>query len=736
MKSLSILILLVSSIYFSYSQDTNYFDLELEFNSEFAKNIESRMKSYKEKNERKYSKNKIPYDNYMITIRAKEDLLGELTLKQFYENLTPHSKKWFEEFFNNFKRDYMDSFDRFYEENKELTILDISQSYKNQHSKSDIHLQQPMVPQVADSIDRVLLPSVDLPKHDDIPGSKIIREYNYGSKLRYIITTPNQSIRYRCINNSNENYPDYKNYRKNFCGPAAGQSILAWFSKDVKDIYGNILTSRGDIQTRLAGQMDTRNGIDYTHPHDLYRTLIRSEYLKNSDYCYKERAKITDILYMLSNGTPVILLLSWHNKAHYITVYGYDRETNRFDCANAQGTVYTLEVLRRRWGFETISTEAAATYWLLNVEERTLFSYCNSGCNTDWDYILVNSNAEESDVYNRQVWYYGMFNDQYVLDRDENGLNFNSYAHFGGWHNGDLPTYVNSDGWTIDLNSGNEQIVHKISPNYDKIYNNSINENIVFEVGLDSKFFNSLLTDNIIGGFIVRDNNDNVILENETQLKNQIYTLNGFPAHRIKYELSYKPNYKMVEFRIHGGLRSLSWKLIGCDEDNDGDYICDEYDDDDDNDRVLDINDNCPRRSNPNQEDYDSNDLGLACDKNESCERDCTGQYYDNNPDAKTLCITLCNLSSIYSTFEHADDVIAFIHSENFQRLKQYMNNRYPPGTPISNGLKRSKFFKSAYEDFSRILKYYDPKVRKRKGKDLFYNILNESYFKPDSIDQ
>jgi len=64
--------------------------------------------------------------------------------------------------------------------------------------------------------------------------------------------------------------------------------------------------------------------------------------------------------------------------------------------------------------------------------------------------------------------------------------------------------------------------------------------------------------------------------------------------------------------------------------DNDLDGMPDNCDDDDDNDGVLDVNDNCPQQANTNQADNDNDGLGDACDNDDDDDGVLDG--YDNCP--------------------------------------------------------------------------------------------------------
>src|SRR5262249_7378996 len=55
----------------------------------------------------------------------------------------------------------------------------------------------------------------------------------------------------------------------------------------------------------------------------------------------------------------------------------------------------------------------------------------------------------------------------------------------------------------------------------------------------------------------------------------------------------------------------------GDNRDPDGDGLADPCDPDDDGDRVNDVSDNCPAVYNPQQEDWNNNGVGAACDISE-----------------------------------------------------------------------------------------------------------------------
>ena len=83
---------------------------------------------------------------------------------------------------------------------------------------------------------------------------------------------------------------------------------------------------------------------------------------------------------------------------------------------------------------------------------------------------------------------------------------------------------------------------------------------------------------------------------------------------------------------VNGNVNSAIYlvTVLNTSGDNDLDGIKDNCDDDDDNDGVIDIDDNCPLTYNPNQADYDIDGLGNVCDDDD--DNDGIDDVDDNCP--------------------------------------------------------------------------------------------------------
>lgn len=576
---------------------------------------------------------------------ARKEFVAKQKLSDFHASLTPESKVWFSDFYNRYRPSHMPEFVVLLQRHRNLSIREIRDIYEPRDTLGTSEKKLPKVSGISPSTALVPMSISTSPFHTDIVGSKLILKDYYNGNQRHLISRPNQDLYLRgSYSQVNSPYfPDYANVHcDNCCGPAAGQSILEWFAVPVKKPNGTVLTSTNDIQKRLSNLMETEDGIDYTHPDDLARTLMRDEYVGNKGYCYKDGGgRLSQVHYMLSAGTPVILLIAEDSWAHYITIYGYKLSTNEYLTANSS-TNYSKSKLLDLWKFNNTSAAADTAYFLTNTNSQTLFSYSPDGCDKEWSYGIVHTNPNAYPGGSRSDLYYNDFNASFVDFRGENAEYLNFYG-FYRWKSGTVPlpvTDVGSSRERIWLMGTNSKIVAYHFPYADTIVDNSSGQPIGLRVSVDKRFIDKY--DELHCGFIARDESDTAVLTDYGLCKTRTSaSALSSSLYDITYLHPFQPNQKLIEFVLHGGFRKHAWALSGCSVDTDGDTICNSFDDDDDNDGVMDVGDNCPLDSNADQTDNDSNGVGLACDNKEKCLIGCDPNYYT---DARnSLCAYHCS---------------------------------------------------------------------------------------------
>jgi hypothetical protein len=572
----------------------------------------------------------MPISSDRIRSQVREAYAANLTFREWYQSLTPASQKWLRKFLNNVRPEGYTSFNAFLNANGNRTIAKIRDSFSKQRVSlssmlSEAHrppslpfLSKPAV--TAPSVPSVLpRPSGSKP-FDNIPGSKLIAERSYDGAFRYHFTMPDQSVFLRGVP-SNPNtgclsgntfmaYPYYCNaYCDACCGPAAAQSVLAWFNTPVRWANGNAATTTDDIQHRLANLMETEDGADYTDPDDLDDVLARNEFRAGKPYCYQKGGGTRSQLHnMLSHGSPVILLEASGGWAHYVTVYGYDVANDLYSLANSEDLHWST--LDHRWSFDAAEDDTAFGLWIVGAKSYSLWSY--SDCDEGWDYqFILGMSSTLADSLPKV--YYDTFSSDYISTAsDPQPLNFYAYLY-----SRIVPmAKVSSGGEGIPLIDGNTHIIVRSTPNAGPISNNSAGQPIDIIVEVDKSFIETY--PEIHCGFSLLGVNGAILTQNQAPCRAQVSAT--LPTtYQFHYRAPYDSNQRQIDFIIHGGLRKSSWPLGGCLRDNDTDGVCEEVDPDDDNDSIPDVRDNCPLLANPDQRDDNHNGIGFACDRCEQC---------------------------------------------------------------------------------------------------------------------
>jgi hypothetical protein len=583
----------------------------------------------------------IPADE--IRRMAQKAAVGKQPLGTVFDGLTPESKAWLRQFYDRYRPSNMPNFNQLLQRHRTMTIDEIRDFYRATDTIKSSQGKRQVSPAPLAVSPAVPISGAATPTHSDITGSKlIVKDYYYGQE-RNLISLPNQDLYFRGSYNPGTSpyFPDYPNIHcDNCCGPAAGQSLLEWFAVPVKKPDGTVLTSSADIQKRLANLMETEDGIDYTHPDELARTLMRDEYKGNKGWCYKDGGgSLAQVHYMLSAGTPVILLIAEDSWAHYITLYGYKRSTDEYFTSNDED--YSKSRLLGLWKFSNTSTAADVAYFLTNTHSRTLFSYSPDGCDKEWSYSVVHTDPNAYPGASRDDLYYYDFNEAQIDNLGESGRPLSFYGYYR-MSSGTAPlpvTDVGSAKENIYLSLNNSKVVRYPNPYGDAITDLSAGQQIDVLVRLDRQFMDKYAE--LHCGFAVSDENGNAVLSNYG-LCSSLTTASSLNSglYDVAYSPSYQPNHKRIDFVLHGGLRRQTWDLAGCNLDTDGDAICNSVDSDDDNDGVEDDADNCPLTANANQTDNNGNGEGLACDNKEQCLIGCDPNYFTDS--RNSICAYHC----------------------------------------------------------------------------------------------
>ena len=578
----------------------------------------------------------VPVDPERVRSQAREAYTATLTFQAWYNGLTPASKTWLREFLDHVRPIGYTTFQDFLAKNGQRTLAEIRDSYPKRRTSIQVSRS-----------DRQRLRSLPLPRmsaqpvpinmtvhprpagnkpYDGIGGSKLVAERSYDGAARYHLTSPEQSIFLRgfpsisntgCApGNTFSEFPFYCNtYCDACCGPAAGQSVLAWYNVPVKWANGSLATTTMDIQHRLANLMETEDGIDYTDPDDLDAVLRRSEFQGTKGYCYQKGDGTREQLHnMLSRGTPVILLWTTGSVAHYVTVYGYDVKNDLYDLANSDKLHW--ETLRHRWSFEAGEDDTNFGLSLVGAKPYSLWSYADSGCEVSWDYSF-NLGMEFVTAASLFEVYYDTFSSTYIsAANDPQLLNFYSHFTFGGFPQIFPEANVSSGGDVTPLTGTNTHIIAGTTPAPGLVANYSVGQAVEISVDVDKSFIDTY--PEAYCGFYVLGVNGARSTVNYKPCRQGV-SVTQPTTYQFRYLRPYDKSQRQVDFVIHDGLRKASWSLGGCLRDNDLDGICDEIDPDDDNDGVPDVRDNCPLVANPDQRDDDHNGAGFACDPCERC---------------------------------------------------------------------------------------------------------------------
>ncbi len=713
--------------------DTVMLRLRIKADQQLSTKIDNDLAQYKTEAINKFINAKEEYTDVQVSIEARKKLKSKITLNEYYNGLTPESKIWFEQFYNNTKPSSSIAFNAFLTVNGEKAILAIQETLKQSAERKrtgNLLIDSSyVVPQpVSTSTSTPSFASVNNdPVIRNIDGSKIILELNFDGEKRYIISNPVQSIYLRGMRApiGPYCYPYYTNvFCDACCGPAAGQSILEWFNVPVYGGQGELLTTTNSIQRRLANLMETTDGIDYTHPDDLYRTLTRDEFLGNKGFCYKEGdASFAQLQYMLSSGTPVILLIAKDDWAHYITVYGYNNLTKVFYCANYSNGEVSYSHLDDLWSFASTDFVADCAYSVTGVFSNTLFSYCPDGCDQTYEYNinLGNMFAQPLDAYSTSSKYYGLFNSTFVENQNEAGRPLNFYSIIApSIPSFDLHAKVNSS--DVNLYLGNDtKVITRPGTSNNTLINNSLGAPLNIKAYVNKKFLDTY--PEVYCGFNIIDANNNTIWSDVKAFANySLFVTPGDDVSCYEFDFSqpYNPGIKLIEFNLHGGFRKIIWNLSGCTNDMDQDFICDEFDLDVDGDGIVNNIDNCPLINNPEQTDNDNNGKGLECDASEKCLVTCNPQYYQVAESARTACYLKCS--------RRIDPRFPIDILERLVEL-QLWGDMPDPGDPQ---FERSNGYRSIKRNIDRSLRSTNLNIPDEQVKQLIREISRVKKDRPD----
>lgn len=571
----------------------------------------------------------VPVAPNRIDAQAREAYTSKTTFREWYQGLTSPSKTWLREFLKNVSPAGYTDFDAFLAANGDRALAAISQGRAPRRVSVGAAparaltlptgARAPSTSAVAPAPAPIPPPQGNKP-YISSDESKLVAVRTFDGAYRYHITTQNQSIFLRG-SNSAAAYPNYFNDQAlcdQCCGPAAAQSVLEWFNVPVKWSDGTPATGNG-VQKRLANLMETQEGIDYTDPDDLDRVLQMDEFRAGKSYCYQDGgATEIQLRKMLAQGVPVILLWTHDRYAHYVTVYGYSAGSDKYNLANSpEGDLDSWE-LRRRWSFDAGDDDVNIVTAAAGGRPYSLWAYAE--CDAPWAYRFPLDITFTTPGGTIPEIYYDTFSSLYVGDGPSPpALNFrleqtwDFFPSFKAWAN------VSSGEEVVSLNPANTKIIARTSPAPGLLVNLSAGQPVPITVEVDKAFLDEY-PDLWCGFRFFGVNGVMTTLSEGPCPRLASGTASNGTTYQFKNQIPFDPTkQRWVAFGIHGRFRAVTWTLGGCLRDADADGACDEADDDDDNDGILDLADNCTLIRNPNQLDIDQNGIGYVCDRCEQC---------------------------------------------------------------------------------------------------------------------
>jgi len=724
MKLTIIFIFFLSGIIDSlYSQtDTTSFNFEINYYPKAEKKFQRKFNSYKRRKMvglkfQRFLKG-IEFNENKALDKINREYVDNVVFEDFFNDLTIESKLWLEDFFNHFKPEYISEFDTFYQDNKYKSIKEIRLLYE----EFDSAVYESKTIRDKDPLTNLPSNEYEIPQDSSfLSSSRFVITRTYGGKQpRMTVSTADQSLYLiNRFDDSSYTFPTNENYKKNWAGPAVGQNISDWYSIPIKK-NGQLLNTKAEIQSELAHLMKTGNNDrrDYTRPENLKKVLTRDEFLGSKGYCYyHKKATLDHIHYFLSYGNPVVLLLGWDTKMHYVTLFGHDASDRSYRVANSVdplGISYDYHTLIRRWNFTDLSKPVRIVAALTGIHPNMLFAYNDSGCDYSWNYILEHNSTDDVNAHKKNELYFDDFNERYVENSIESYIDLNFYGKYE-FNLLEEPigpvTKVSSGGVQVSLHPSNRHIITHTNPLVMEIDNNSLERDFEIEIGVDKLF----LDNNAALGcaFRILDENNNSIKSVSGNCIRMATSLSDHANYLFKLREPYKPEYKKVEFLIHEGWRKKVFTLEGCDLDNDHDFICDDEDDDDDNDGLSDLEDNCPITHNPSQIDLDGDGVGFECDPDEQCSGNCDPDLFTNDLD-REFCLHMCEMKA-GSEFVNVLSVL-----RNIRELEKMNVDIHHPA------FKKSSGFHEILTTYNELLRVQGIKVKNGRSRRQLLKLIRE----------